>query len=236
MAFRIFIVEDDPKIANGIHAHLDQYGYFPRVIRRFDQVEEEFKAFDPHLVIMDVNLPFQDGFYLCHQIRRYSAVPVLFLTARTGEMEQIFGLESGGDDYMTKPFSLQVMLAKVKALLRRSYGEYAERVLEPSVLHVGDLRLDLTSAQVQYGEETQSLTKNELKLLALLMEKGNQVVSRGECLEALWDDSQFVDDNTLTVNVTRLRKKLAVWGMEGMIRTHRGLGYQLITAKNEFEK
>lgn len=236
MAFRIFIVEDDPKIANSIRLHLDQYGYYARVARCFENVEGEFKEFDPHLVIMDVNLPYQDGFYLCHQIRRYSAVPVLFLTARTGEMEQVFGLESGGDDYMTKPFHLKVMQAKVKALLRRAYGEYAEKVMEPSSLQAGDLRLDLTSAQVQYGEEVQSLTKNELKLLTLLMERVNQVVSRGECLESLWDNSSFVDDNTLTVNVTRLRKKLGEWGLESMIQTKRGIGYQLVTAKNEFER
>lgn len=177
---------------------------------------------------MDVNLPYADGFHLTRAIRRHSAVPILFLSARAGDMEQVLGMESGGDDYITKPFHLDVLLAKVKAMLRRAYGEYAQAGESRVVLQAGALELDLTAAELRCRGQSQSLTRNELRLLHLLMERAGRVVTREECLEALWDDASFVDDNTLTVNVTRLRAKLDALGLKDVIETRRGIGYQLM--------
>jgi DNA-binding response OmpR family regulator len=228
MPYRIYIVEDDPRIAASVASHLGRYDYQCTVAADFQHVEREFLQLEPHLVIMDVNLPYQDGFHLCRTLRRHTAVPILFLSARAGEMEQVLGIESGGDDYITKPFHLDVLLAKIKALLRRVYGEYAHT--EPAaraLTQVGDLQLDLAAGEMRVGGEAQVLTRNELKLLHLLMARPGQVVTREECLEALWDDVAFVDDNTLTVNVTRLRAKLDAWGLKDAIETRRGQGYRL---------
>lgn len=233
MSYRIFIVEDDAKIAGSVSGFLERYGFQTVLAADFRQVEQECLAANPHLVIMDVNLPYQDGFHLCRAIRRHSAVPILFLSARAGEMEQVMGMESGGDDYITKPFHLDVLHAKVRAMLRRAWGEYAQPDGARAVLRAGALELDLAAAEMRYAGQSQSLTKTELKLLHILIERADRVVSREDCLEALWDDSSFVDDNTLTVNVTRLRSKLDAWGLKEAVETRRGLGYQLITAKLE---
>ncbi|MGE5560342.1 MAG: response regulator transcription factor [Chloroflexota bacterium] len=224
--YRIMIVEDDATIAETVAEHLSRYGFDALRVTSFHRVENEFVAGKPHLVILDVNLPYQDGFHVCRALRRRSSVPILFVSARTGDMEQVLGIESGGDDYVTKPFQLDVLLAKVRALLRRAYGEYAHNE-ERAVLDVGDLRLDLDAGEVWRGDAVQTLTRNELRLLALLMRRAGQIVSREECLEALWDDIAFVDDNTLTVNVTRLRAKLEQLGVKDAVETRRGLGYLL---------
>jgi len=230
MSYSILIVEDDPKIAGLVADYLTRYGYATHLIQDFKRVEQEFLAVGPDLVLMDVNLPYQDGFHMTRLLRRHSAAPILFLSARAGEMEQVLGMESGGDDYITKPFHLDVLHAKIKAMLRRAYGEYAQAdPTSRSVLQVGNLQLDLAAGEMRlFGQvESQGLTRNEQKLLQLLMEKAGRVVSRAECLEALWDDSSFVDDNTLTVNVTRLRAKLDQLGLKGAIETRRGSGYLL---------
>lgn len=224
MKARIIIVEDDQQIAERIARYLALYGFETVTVKQFDRIVEEIEAANPHLIILDVQLPYQDGFHLCRQIRQTSSVPILFLSARSGEMEQIYGIEMGADDYMTKPFHLDLLHAKVKALLRRSYGELAK---SEAVVRLGELTLDLDRMEIRYQDETQALTKNEWKLLKLLMEKAGKIVTREECLEALWDDVAFVDDNTLTVNVNRVRKKLGRWHLESMIETKRGVGYRL---------
>lgn len=229
MSYTIFIVEDDPIIAGSVRDFLTRYGYRVMTAADFERIPETVRELQPHLIILDVQLPYQDGFHLCREIRRHSSVPILFLSGRTGEMEQVLGMESGGDDYVTKPFHLEVLLAKVRAMLRRTYGEYASTEHPVHEQCWGDLCLRLNAAEMVWRGESQSLTKNEVKLLALLMEHADQVVSREECLTALWEDAAFVDDNTLTVNVTRLRKKLARWGIDDAIVTHRGWGYQLDT-------
>ncbi len=228
MQHTIYVIEDERKIAESICSFLMKYGYRVEIARDFSRIEDEFMQIKPHLVILDVNLPYQDGFYLCRRIRRLSSVPILFLSARASEMEQVLGMESGADDYMTKPFHLEVLLAKVKAILRRAYGEYAgESPFGDSVVQVRDLKLFVDKMEMVYQDEKQDLTKNEWKLLHLLMRKAGRVVTREECLEELWDDSHFVDDNTLTVNVTRVRKKLSRWGLDSLIETKRGVGYLL---------
>lgn len=231
MLYRIFIIEDDPKIASAISEFLRRYGYGTALVTDFQRVLQELLKYDPHLVIMDVNLPYQDGYHLCRILRKHSQVPVVFLSARAGDMEQVMGIESGGDDYVTKPFSLDVLHAKIKAVLRRTYGEYSDLSKEHSFLHIGDLQLDLTTAEIRMNDKSQPVTKNELKLLHVLMTHADQVVSRETCLEALWDDIAFVDDNTLTVNVSRLRSKLGCWGCDDAIETKRGLGYKLVSER-----
>lgn len=226
MAYTIYIVEDDQKIAEAIATYLESYGYNVVLTKDFSQVLSEFLQLHPHLVILDIQLPYQDGYHLCRQIRQSSHVPILFLSSRSGEVEQIFGIESGADDYITKPFQLDLLLAKMKALLRRVYGDYRMDDSSRNILSIGQLQLDLGRMELSYQGEFQSLSKNEGKLLHLLMKNKGKVVLREECLEVLWDDTRFVEDNTLTVNVTRVRKKLALWNLDQCIETKRGLGYR----------
>lgn len=226
MAYTIYIVEDDQKIAEAIATYLESYGYNVVLTKDFSQVLSEFLQLHPHLVILDIQLPYQDGYHLCRQIRQSSHVPILFLSSRSGEVEQIFGIESGADDYITKPFQLDLLLAKMKALLRRVYGDYRMDDSSRNILSIGQLQLDLGRMELSYQDEFQSLSKNEGKLLHLLMKNKGKVVLREECLEVLWDDTRFVEDNTLTVNVTRVRKKLALLNLDQCIETKRGLGYR----------
>ncbi len=235
MAFSIYIVEDDETIGHLVAGHLARYGYVVTLTKDFREVEREFESLQPNLVVMDVNLPYQDGFHLCRAIRRKSKVPLLFLTARSGEMEQVLGIESGGDDYLVKPFHLEVLLAKVKAILRRTYGEYAGAGAQAgtTMMRLGGLELNLSRGELGFRGKTERLTHNELMLIRILMEKVGELASREECLEALWDDVSFVDDNTLTVNVTRLRAKLESLGLKDAIETRRGMGYRLAVERLE---
>ena len=226
MTYTIYIVEDEQKIAESIAAYLDKYGYRAVLAKDFSQVFAEFLQVQPHLVILDIQLPYQDGYHLCRQIRQSSNVPILIVSSRAGEMDQIFGIETGADDYITKPFQLDLLFVKIKALLRRVYGNYRVDDKPRELLSIGQLQLDLGRMELTYKGESQSLSKNEGKLLHLLMKRKGKVVLREECLEALWEDMRFVEDNTLTVNVTRVRKKLAVWKLDRCIETIRGMGYR----------
>jgi DNA-binding response OmpR family regulator len=230
--YRIYLVEDDPKISAIVAAHLERYGYEVVRARRFDDLKNEFIAADPHLVLLDINLPWFDGFYWCRQFRTVSTVPVIFVTARSGEMDQVLAIENGGDDYVTKPFNLEVVTAKVKSALRRSYGEYARQSSGPGAdaeepLHKYGLSWNAGRLQLEYAGERATVSRNEGLLLEALLRAEGRVVTRETLLSALWDDADFVDDNTLTVNVTRLRRKLGELGLAGAIRTVRGEGYQL---------
>lgn len=226
MTYTIYIVEDERKIAESIANYLERYGYQAIIAKDFSQIFAEFLQLQPHLVILDIRLPYQDGYHLCRQIRQSSNVPILILSSRAGEMDQIFGIETGADDYITKPFQLDLLFVKIKALLRRAYGEYHIRDESREIIAVGPLQLDLGRMELTYQGETQSLSKNEAKLLYLLMKRKGKVVLREECLEALWEDMRFVEDNTLTVNVTRVRKKLAIWKLDPCVETIRGMGYR----------
>lgn len=226
MTYTIYIVEDERKIAESIANYLERYGYQAIIAKDFSQIFAEFLQLQPHLVILDIRLPYQDGYHLCRQIRQSSNVPILILSSRAGEMDQIFGIETGADDYITKPFQLDLLFVKIKALLRRAYGEYHIRDESREIIAVGPLQLDLGRMELTYQGETQSLSKNEAKLLYLLMKRKGKVVLREECLEALWEDMRFVEDNTLTVNVTRVRKKLAIWKLDPCVETIRRMGYR----------
>ncbi|UOQ92629.1 response regulator transcription factor [Halobacillus shinanisalinarum] len=223
---KIFIIEDDQKIAMLLAQFLEKYGYQPHVATQFDQIKQEFIQVDPQLVLLDINLPRFDGFYWCRQIRTQSNCPILFISARDSGMDQVMAIENGGDDYITKPFDNDVVLAKIKGLIRRVYGEYAE-AKQTSVIELNGLTLDFSSMEAVHQFKKVMLTKKEFVLLKEFMDKPSQVLSRDHLLGLLWDDLNFVDDNTLTVNITRVRKKLSDIGVDQAIVTVRGTGYKL---------
>ncbi|MEK4060288.1 MULTISPECIES: response regulator transcription factor [Paenibacillus] len=224
--FKIMIVEDDPKIADLLLSSILKYGYDVVRVKDFQQVFEEFQQVKPELVLLDVNLPSYDGYYWCRQIRRISTCPVLFISAREGEMDQIMALENGGDDYITKPFHSGVVLAKIHSHLRRAYGEYAARREEP-VIELEGLTLYPERLELQLGQSMVTLTKKESDIIESLMERYPRVASREALLEKLWDPQAFVDENTLNVNITRVRKKFQELGIEEAVLTVRGSGYKL---------
>lgn len=229
--YRIFIVEDDDKIGAVLKRSMEKYGFEASCASQFREMIPELEAYAPHLVLLDINLPYFDGYYWCRQIRARSSMPIIFISAREGEMDQVMAIENGGDDYITKPIHLDLLMAKVKGILRRVYGEYAAATgltIPETELNVQGLRLNLSRNELVWQKQKIELTKNEHLLAKCFMQQLGQVVSRDQLLEALWDDVQFVDNNTLTVNVTRLRKKLEELGLPKAIETVRGQGYKLI--------
>ncbi|VEI06008.1 response regulator transcription factor [Kurthia zopfii] len=229
---RILIVEDDLKIASMLADTLSKYHYEVKTVEAFDQIVEEFNAFSPHLVLLDINLPSYDGYYWCRQLRQFTTVPIIYISARSGEMDQIFALENGGDDFITKPFHYEIVLAKIKSHLRRTYGEYASKQEERTV-KLGQLQLYLERRELQTKTDALPLQKKECVILELLMGESPKVVSRERLLEELWDDQAFVDENTLNVNMTRVRKKLADYHIKSTIETVRGAGYRFILSDEE---
>ncbi|MFK4303784.1 MULTISPECIES: response regulator transcription factor [unclassified Paenibacillus] len=236
--YRIFIVEDDDKISRILQKNMEKYGFESVCAEHFRELLPELEAFAPHLVLLDINLPYYDGYYWCRQIRSRSSIPIIFISARAGEMDQVMAIEHGGDDYITKPIHLDLLMAKVKSVFRRVYGEYAiggqvhlaqQGAPQPD-WNVNGLQLYSSRNELVWGERRMQLTKNEQLLSECFLQHSGQVVTREQLLEALWDDVQFVDDNTLTVNVTRLRKKLEELGLPKAIETVRGQGYKLDVA------
>lgn len=225
---KILIIEDDPKIASYLESYLIKYNHQVIVIEKFNQVIEEFKAHDPDLVLLDINLPYYDGYYWCRQIRNLSICPVIFISARTGEMDQVLAIENGGDDYITKPFSPDIVMAKIRSQLRRAYGEYAGNQQE-RVLTLAGLKLYPERHELHFAESSVELTKNETTILELLIDRHPRVAGREDLLEKLWDDQMFVDDNTLNVNMTRVRRKLKDLEINEAVETIRGSGYRLNT-------
>ncbi|PKF85669.1 DNA-binding response regulator [Bacillus sp. BA3] len=232
--YKILLVEDDSKIAGILVNYLKRYGYEVFEVKQLDQVFAEFQEMKPDLVLLDINLPYYDGFHWCRLIRTVSKIPIIFISARTDEMNQVMAIEYGGDDYLTKPFHLEVVLAKIKSVLRRVYGEYAEiSSFHQQKKEIDGLTLYTEKAMIEYQDNQVTLTQNELKLLSCLLRQYDTIVSREDLLEALWNDDSFVDDNTLTVNVTRVRKKLEDIGVKHAITTSRGKGYRLKVMQGE---
>lgn len=196
------------------------------IVEDFTRVKEAFCSSQPDLVLLDINLPKFDGYYWCRQIRTLSKVPIIFVSARDQDVDQVRALESGGDDYTSKPFNLELAIAKINSLLRRTYGEYA--VSKPlDVLAIGDVVINRADSSASRGDVRVELTAKELELLWILAQRNGTIVSREELLDVLWDDEEFVDDNTLTVNVSRLRRRLDELGLGQAIETRRGQGYRL---------
>ena len=222
---RIFLIEDDSNLEGLIVDFLRRYNYEVFTVKDFNNIEKEFYEVNPDLVLLDINLPYYDGFFLCRVFRRKSKLPIIILSARTGEIDQVMGMELGADDYLIKPFSNQVLLAKIKSNIRRVYGEYAQN--STKTLGVKGLILDIDSFKMSSNKKEVEISKNEFKLIKKLMENRDKVVTREELLEELWDDSLFVDDNTLTISVSRIKQRLKDIGIDNPIKTKRGIGYIL---------
>ncbi|EGL82553.1 two component transcriptional regulator, winged helix family [Caldalkalibacillus thermarum TA2.A1] len=224
--YRVLIIEDDDKIRDLLASYLHKYDFNVSVVEDFRHIKETVQQLSPDLILLDINLPYYDGFYWCRIIRTFSLVPVIFITARVGEMDQVLAIENGGDDYITKPFHMDVVMAKINSVLRRTYGEYSDHQQPRHMIQVQGLCLYVDKHQVEWKGKRVDLTHNETILLQMLLEHYDRIVSREALLSALWDDHTFVDDNTLTVNVTRVRKKLREIGIKEAIQTHRGKGYR----------
>ncbi len=220
--YRILIVEDDSVIAGAVRRHLESWGYDVACAQKFDAVLAEFVAFSPQLVLLDISLPFFNGYHWCQEIRKVSKVPILFLTSASDNMNLVMAMQMGGDDLLAKPFDLQVLSAKVQAMLRRAYDFAAAPA---ALLSCGGAVLNLANGTLSVQGRQVELTKNEWKLLQLLMEKKGRIVSRDAMMTALWESDSFVDENTLSVNVNRLRRKLEAAGLPDFIRTKKGAGY-----------
>jgi two-component system, OmpR family, response regulator len=237
--YRIFIVEDDSKISVLLKRNMEKYGFEASCVTQFREIITEFEAYDPHLVMLDINLPYFDGYYWCRQIRTRSNLPIIFISARASEMDQVMAIENGGDDYITKPIHLDLLIAKVKSILRRVYGDYAASngsvLLPDSEFNAHGLRLNLSRNELIWQDQKTQITKNEQLLAECFMQQYGRTVSRDQLLGKLWDNAQFVDDNTLTVNVTRLRKKLEELGLPNAITTVRGMGYKLALGEEQGE-
>lgn len=219
---QILLVEDDQTLFQQLKKELENWDFFVYGVNDFSNVMETYHNVQPEIVIMDVQLPKYDGFYWCRQIRQVSNVPILFLSSRDNPMDQVMSMELGADDYMQKPFHTNVLIAKLQAIYRRVYQFGVE---ERRALNWQDALVDLSKDSIQKGDKIIYLSKTEMIILEMLIQKQNQIVTRDTLITALWDDEAFVSDNTLTVNVNRLRKKLSEIGMETEIETKVGKGY-----------
>ena len=219
---KIIIIEDDPVIREELALLLFNEGYQTVAVTEFTNVAMQVLKGKPNLILLDLNLPERDGLSLCADIRKAIPTPIILVTSRDSATDELRALSMGGDDYITKPYNIPVLLARIKAVLRRSSG-----AAEPDTLEVGGLTLHLTQATASAGGKTVELTRNELKILSYLMAHPGKIVPRADLIEVLWESQIYIDDNTLSVNVTRLRGKLEEIGLPDLIKTRRGLGYQL---------
>ena len=220
---KIMIVEDDEVIASAIQKHLETWNYEVYVIDDFEHVLEKYVQIQPELILLDISLPFYNGYHWCEQIRKISSVPIIFISSASENMNIVMAISMGADDFITKPFDFSVLTAKIQALLRRTYS-FSKSM---QVLTYKELVLNILDATISYQEQTIDLTKNELKILQILFEKSETFVSRDDLMMALWQSNEFIDDNTLSVNMKRLRKKLDDFHIEHLIQTKKGLGYKL---------
>ena len=220
---RSLIIEDDLLIAKMIAKGLRQWGFDTKIIDDFQNIIGAFRDYDPHLVLLDISLPFYNGYYWCTEIRKISKVPIIFLSSRADKMDIIMAINMGGDDYISKPISMDLLTSKIQAMLRRIY-DYA---VDPPQLRFRGYVLDPGISGLCHGEERISLTKNEFRILQSLLELKGRIISRDKLMLKLWDSDEFVDDNTLTVNINRLRKKLKDHGFDDCIVTHKGQGYSI---------
>lgn len=221
--YKILVVEDDTVIAQEIKRHLTRWGYEVEEVSDFADVMGQFGRFQPQLVLMDIGLPFYNGYYWCTEIRKVSNVPILFLSSASDNMNIVMAMNMGGDDFIAKPFALEVLSAKIQAILRRTYALSAP----PELLEHQGVLLNLADASLLYQGKSTELTRNEFRMLQLLFEQTGRVVSREAMMKRLWNNDCYVDDNTLTVNMTRLRRKLEEAGLPIQILTKKGMGYLL---------
>lgn len=219
--YKILIIEDDNVIAESIKKHLERWEYQVQCLTDFKEVLRDVTSFKPELIILDITLPFYNGFYWCSEIRKFTKVPIIFISSADDKMNIVMAMDMGGDDFVSKPFDLTVLTAKINALLWRSYSFNTSL----NILEHNGVILNLSDAIISNGDKNIELTKNEFKIMQLLMENAGEMVKRDTIMINLWDSDSFIDDNTLTVNLTRIRKKLSQIGVDDYIITKRGIGY-----------
>ncbi|MCI9976089.1 response regulator transcription factor [Clostridioides difficile] len=221
--YRILLVEDDIDLSKEIALALDKWGFNVELINNFEAVLDEFIDKKPDVVLLDVNLPLYNGFYWCEKIRAISNVPIIFLSSRDSDMDLIMGINNGADDYITKPFSIDILVTKINGIIRRVYN-YSDF---SSIMYYDELIFDAGRGIIKhkYKDESLELTKNEIKILTLLLKNKNRVVSRESLMMTLWNNDEFVTDNALTVNMNRLRSKVKELGFDDFIKTKKGIGY-----------
>ncbi|MGL4848535.1 MAG: response regulator transcription factor [Clostridium sp.] len=219
---RIGIVEDDLNIRDEIVKTIGRYGYEGVQFTNFENILDEIKEKDVDLLLLDINLPYFDGYHICREIRKFSQVPIIMVTSRNSDMDELMSINIGADDFVTKPYNIQVLLARIERLLIRSGMGKDEK---SSILEHRGMKLNLEKGVITYNDNEIDLTKNEIKIVTYLMKNKEKIVSREDLMKYLWDSDYFVDDNTLSVNITRIRKKLSEMGLSNVIETKRGLGY-----------
>lgn len=220
----IFIIEDEEKIRNELSTFLRKYGYITNVAINFEDVVKDVIKEDPHVILLDINLPYYDGYYICREIRKQSDVPIIVVTSRQSEVDELMSMNLGADDFVTKPYNTQILLARIASIIKRTYSKSNEA----EILNYKGLKYDLYKSEVKFNDNKVELTKNESKILYTLIKNSEKIVSRDEIIKALWQTNEFIDDNTLTVNVNRLRRKIESLGAKGYLKTKRGQGYILI--------
>ena len=219
---KILIVEDDEKLRNEIEIFFNNNGYTAESLKKFDNTIQDIIDINADLVLLDINLPKTDGEYVCREVRKQSNVPIIIVTSRDNEIDELLSINYGADHYITKPFNIQILLAKTNSLLRRS-----NMVNVQDKINAKDFIINLSNSTIKRGDKEIELTKNELKILKYLNQKRNKIVSREEIMDYLWESESFIDDNTLTVNITRLRNKLEILNLKELLETKRGQGYIL---------
>lgn len=220
---KILIIEDDEAIRNEVKTFLCRYNYDALVVEKFENIIEEIKKENADLILLDINLPIFDGFYICREIRKNSNVPIIIVTSRDSDIDELMSMNLGADDFITKPYNTQILLARINSVLKRVYS----KEVQESMVYK-DLVLNLSNGTISYKDNTLNLTKNEIKILSYLIKNKGKIISRENLMEYLWNDDFFVDDNTLSVNITRLRKKIESIGIKNPIETRRGLGYIML--------
>jgi len=220
---KILIIEDDLVIAKGLQSHLCQWGYQVDYVSDFKAVLRTFSEVNPQLVLLDISLPFFNGYHWCSEIRKLSKVPIIFISSMSDNINIVMAVNMGGDDFIAKPFDLSVVVAKVQALIRRTYSFGGQM----NIIELSGAVLNLSDTTLSYQNEKIQLTKNEFKILQILLENAGKVISRDIIMTRLWESDSFIDDNTLTVNVARLRKRLEEIGLCDFITTKKGLGYMV---------
>ena len=220
---KILIIEDDEALRNELKTFLCRYNYDTLVVEKFENIIEEIKKENADLILLDINLPIFDGFYICREIRKNSNVPIIIVTSRDSDIDELMSMNLGADDFITKPYNTQILLARINSVLKRVYS----KEVQESMVYK-DLVLNLSNGTISYKDNTLNLTKNEIKILSYLIKNKGKIISRENLMEYLWNDDFFVDDNTLSVNITRLRKKIESIGLKNPIETRRGLGYIML--------
>ena len=219
---KIFIIEDEEKIREELTKFLEKYGYVVESSDDFENIVDVSLSCNPNMILLDINLPYYDGYYICREIRKRSEVPIIVVTSRQSEMDELMSMNLGADDFITKPYNTQILLARINSVLKIVYS----KEVQESMVYK-DLVLNLSNGTISNKDNTLNLTKNEIKILSYLIKNKGKIISRENLMEYLWNDDFFVDDNTLSVNITRLRKKIESIGIKNPIETRRGLGYIL---------